>query len=94
MVLYRSPTRTAEIYKKLKYSREGQEQWEKHMRWLDFRIRDFMANNENPVIVGDLNVDFNRAPTMTLEDKLAKELWHEVFSEIWDSKLENKLTNF
>ena len=45
LVIYRTPTRNAAIYKKLKYARDRTPAWEKHIKWLDRRIMNFMAEN-------------------------------------------------
>ena len=82
LVLYRSPSPRAKVYAKLGYDMNDDPR-KRHLHWLNNRISKFLSRPDPALVIGDLNVDLERARP-TASDRFAMENWRSLFEQYYD----------
>ena len=80
LAFYRSPSPKSKVYLELNYSQQGKPVFERHLRWMNVRITNFLRDKSNAIIAGDLNADISRKSTKA--DRFAAENWEVLFNDL------------
>ena len=80
LAFYRSPSPKSKVYAELNYSPQGKPVFERHLRWMNIRITNFLRDKSNALLAGDLNADISRRSTKA--DRFAADNWEVLFNDL------------